>query len=161
VLSKRKVQAPAETSAAELFQQFVEQPAVSLPEGAARECNDPAVLDAQMRLYRFASVLLAILDAEHQDHRFSAVREGLERRFFPPTYDHGDALLQQLRSAMSELAKLIQPQQEPKPLSWALRWFERAGAHETSPALLDLFALQWLDHFVAVAGALREFNPVT
>jgi len=158
MLWKRKVKAPADEIAAELFQQFVEQSTVSLPEGAPSECDDRAFLDEQLRLYRFASVLLAVLDAERRDSHFSAVREGLERRFLPPTYADGAALLEELREAMSQL---VQPLGEPKPLTWALRWFERARAHETNPALLDIFAIQWMDHFVAVAGALREFNPVT
>lgn len=161
MLQKRKVKAPAEEIAAELFQQFVEQPTVSLPEGVSSECDDPAFLDKQLRLYRFASVLLAVLDAERRDSRFSAVRDGLERRFLPPTYAQGTALLEALREAMSQLAQLVQPQGEPKPVTWALRWFERAHAHDTNPALLDIFAIQWMDHFVAVAGALRELKPVT
>ena len=153
--------APAQLIAAELFQQFVQEPTVDLPEGAAAECEDRAALDDELRLYRFASVLLAVLDAEHRDAAFSAVRDELERLFFPACAAEGRAQLVFVRKAMSQLAELIQPEGEPRPMSWALRWFQRVGAHETNPALLDLFALQWLDHFLAVAGALREFKPVT
>jgi len=161
VFAKRRVKAPAKTIAAELFQQFVQEPSVVMPDGAPAECEDRAALDDELRLYRFASVLLAVLDAEHRDAAFSAVRDELERLFFPARAADGRAQLVFVRKAMSQLAELIQPEGDPQPMSWALRWFQRADVHETNPAVLDLFAIQWLDHFVAVAGALREFNPVT
>ena len=161
MFAKRRVKAPAKTIAAELFQQFVQEPSVVMPDGAPAECEDRAALDDELRLYRFASVLLAVLDAEHRDAAFSAVRDELERLFFPARAADGRAQLVFVRKAMSQLAELIQPEGDPQPMSWALRWFQRAGVHETNPAVLDLFAIQWLDHFVAVAGTLREFNPVT
>jgi hypothetical protein len=153
--------APARLIAAELFQQFVQEPSVDLPDGAPAHCEDRAALSDELRLYRFASVLMAVLDAEHRDQSFSAVRDELERLFFPPRAADGRALLVFVRKAMSELAELIQPQDDPQPMSWARRWFQRAGAHESNPATLMMFALRWLDHFAAVAGALREFTPVT
>jgi len=153
--------APAQLIATELFQQFVQEPSVDFPHGAPAACEDRAALDDELRLYRFASVLLAVLDAEQRDPAFAAVRDELERLFLPPRAADGRAKLVFLRKAMSELAELIQPDDEPKPMSWARRWFQRAGAHESNPATLAMFALRWPHHFTAVAGALREFTPVT
>lgn len=155
------MQAPAQVIASQLLQQFVQEPSVDLPEGAPAQCGDHAALSDELRLYRFASVLLAVLDAERRDHSFSAVRDELERLFFPPRAADGRASLVCVSKAMSDLAELLQPQNDPQPMSWARRWFQRAGALESNPATLMMFALRWPHHFAAVAGALREFSPVT
>ena len=154
------LRAPAQSVAAELFQQFVQDRSVDFPDGAPAECENRAALDDELRLYRFASVLLAVLDAEHRDPAFSSVRLELERLFLPLRAADGRAQPIFVKKAMSELTQLIQSEEEPQPMSWARRWFARAGAHESNPATLMMFALRWPHHFAAVAGALREFNPV-
>lgn len=152
------MRAPAQSIAAELFQHFVQERSVDFPEGAPTECDDRATLDEELRLYRFASVLLAVLHAEHRTPAFSSVRIELERLFFPTRAADGRARLIFVKKAMSELAQLILTEEHPQPMSWARRWFARAGAYESNPATLMMFALRWPKHFTAVAGALREFN---
>jgi hypothetical protein len=147
--------------AAELFQHFVQDDAVDFLDGVSLKCHDRAPIEDELRLYRFASVLLAVLDAEHRDGSFTGVREELEQLFFSVRTVERRAQLVFLRKAMSELAELLQSQEKPQPLSWARRWFQRVGENETNPAVLDLFALQWFDHFIAVTRCLHEFTPVT
>ncbi|HEV2436707.1 MAG TPA: hypothetical protein VG077_11975 [Verrucomicrobiae bacterium] len=110
--------------------------------------------------HRFASVLLAVLDAERRDASFSPVREGLEQRFFPPTFTEGASQLEAVRQAMKNLTELIQPEGQPEPMSWAIRWLSDAGIQQDNPAVLMMFAIRWPNHFAAALEALRKFKPV-
>jgi hypothetical protein len=160
VFSKRKVRAPADILARTLFDEFVEKQIPETRELLSGDAKTHPMLDSQIKLYQFASVLLAVLDAERRNKAFTPVRESLERCFFPPSFAEGATVLDELRHAMSDLASLIQPDGEPRPESWARSWLARVGIDESNPATLLLFAIRWPDHYVAVAKSLREFTPV-
>lgn len=158
---KRKVRAPADSIAEDLFKECVQTPIPGTQELFSNQADAWAAINAQMRLYQFASVLLAVLDAERRDPAFGPVREILEQRFFPSSFSEGRVQLEEVRNAMRDLVTLIQPSDEPQPMSWARDWLKRIGVHDSNPATLSLFALRWPHHYVAVAKSLREFTPVS
>jgi hypothetical protein len=115
----------------------------------------------KLLLYQYASVLIAVLGAEHRDKTFLPVRVHLERHFFPPSFAQGADLLDEVRSAMRDLGVLIQPEVPRRELSWARRWLSSVGIQEDNPATLAMFAHRWPAHFATVVEALRHFRPVT
>ena len=43
---------------------------------------------------------------------------------------------------------------------WARNWLSCVGVEENNPATLALFALNWMDYYIAINDALKDFNPV-
>lgn len=149
---QRKVQASAEELAGNLFSECVERPITAL----ADEPNCQT-LDAHLRLYQFAAVLLAVMSEERRDAAFTPVREGLERRFFTTNTD--TELLCEVEEAMSGLALLLQSSGLAQPIAWAREWLDRAGIQEDNPAMLARVAYRWSSHYAGVAKKLRRFKP--
>jgi hypothetical protein len=152
---------PAEVLAKTLDQECVDAPMPKTRDLFATTAGAPGhpTIAHQLRLYQFASVFLAVLDAERRDPAFRQVRESLERYYFPPTFAQGAHKLEQVRSAMADLAALIQPNGQSQAISGARNWLTRIGVEESNPATLGMFALRWPHHFVAVAKSLRQVKP--
>ena len=47
-----------------------------------------------------------------------------------------------------------------KSMLWARNWLASVGVDEYNPATLALFALNWMDYYVAITQSLKDFNPV-
>jgi hypothetical protein len=158
----RKIRVPADALAKALIQECVETPIPKTRElfPPTSDATGYPTIAQQLRLYQFASVLLAVLDAERSNPAFTPVREALERHYFPPTFAQGARQLDELRSAMADLVTLIQPEGEPRPMSWALNWLKRIGVDESNPATLGMFALRWPSHYTAVAKSLKQSKPI-
>jgi len=156
---KRKHQVPAEELATGLFNEFVERP-IQWDESLQIETTPTSAFGRKLRLYQFASVLLAVLDAERQDAAFSKVRVRLEQCFFPSKYAEGADLLEEVQKAMKDLIELVQPDGQARPMSWAVRWLSDVGIQQDNPAILMMFVIRWPSHFCTVLKALHEFNPV-
>jgi hypothetical protein len=156
---KRKHRVRADELATSLFNEFVQRP-IGWDETLQIDTSITSESGRKVRLYQFASVLLAVLDAERRDAAFSPVRECLERHFFPPTFTEGAELLEEVRHAMKDLTELIQPDGQPRPMSWAVRWLSDVGIQQDNPATLMMFVFRWPSHFATVLEALREFKPV-
>lgn len=156
---KRKRRVPADLLATSLFDEFVRRP-ISWNETLQIDTSITSASGRKVRLYQFASVLLAVLDAERRDAAFTPVRERLEQHFFPPTFTQGAELLEEVRHAMKELSELVQPDGQPRPMAWAVRWLSDVGIQQDNPASLMMFVIRWPKHFAAALEALREFKPV-
>ena len=72
----------------------------------------------------------------------------------------GASQLEDVRHAMKDLTELVQPDGQPRPMSWAMRWLADVGIRQDNPATLMMFVLRWPSHFATVLEALREFKPV-
>jgi len=152
--------AKADTLATSLFEEFVEKPIGSdIPLSTDNTLTTP--LERKIRLYQFACVLLAVLDAERSNPAFSQVREIFESKFFPPTFAEGAELLDEVKHAMKDLSDLIQPVEKGKsnPMSWGLKWLNDIGIHQDNPATIVMFVLRWPHHYVAAVKALGKFDP--
>src|SRR5437660_1134399 len=81
-----------------------------------------AELRGRTRLYKLALVLL-VLSAEERKHpRLAGVRQCLEDFVFGLRSPAGEALLTEIRSAMRDLGRLLEPTGRPIWLSWARAW---------------------------------------
>jgi hypothetical protein len=159
MFGKRKLRVQAEELAASLFDEFVQRQ-IGFDESLKIDKGVASPTRQKLHLYQFASVMLAVLNAERADTAFSPVRQGLERRYFPSTFSEGAEHLQDVKRAMKDLTDLIQPNGQPRPMTWAMRWLSDVGIQQDNPATLMMFALRWPSHFTTVAEALREFDPV-
>lgn len=45
-------------------------------------------------------------------------------------------------------------------MGWAMAWLRDVGAIETNPAVLDRFALMWMDNYITIVNYMKELNPV-
>jgi len=143
-----------------LFKEFIQTKHCRLPECVPEE---PAVV-AKIRLYQFASLMLAILNEEQTKPSYALVRGHLERLFgFSLSPDEkGVKLLTDVRYAMSDLSDLLIliSRENPAPFTWSLRWLASIGVDENNPAKLVLFSLNWIEYYKAVVDSLREITPV-
>src|SRR6266478_3102268 len=83
----------------------------------------PAI-DAKIRVYQFASILMALLVTTPKRPEFVPVQKHLERLFFPPMSAEGAGLLLDVRAAMNHLGELF-THKDPNhatPLYWARDW---------------------------------------
>ena len=97
------------------------------------------------------------------------VQEHFERLFFPPTPQEGFDILMDVRGAMKDLRELLTIKDEDrsdssskagKSMLWARNWLACVGVDEYNPATLALFALNWMDYYIAITQSLQDFNPV-
>ena len=161
---KRKLKVKANVLADTILAEFVDKPISSAIEQMHIKADAPevvAALNAKLRLYQFASVLLAVLNEEQKNKSYSPVRELLERNFFPPSFSQGANMLDEVKCAMRDLDELFTPSDKPRPLSWACKWLSTVGVDESNPVTLHLFTLHWLDHFIAINKSLQRFKPET
>jgi hypothetical protein len=96
---------------------------------------------------------------EQSNSRFSAVRKSLEGLVFTMPQEVGMPFLEDLRTAMQDLNELLSSSNERRELSWARAWFQAIGMDETNPVDLALFAVAWMDAYVAVTKGVRDLNP--
>ena len=156
----RKHRVQADELAGSLFDEFVQRP-IEWDMDLQIDTSITSAIGQKVRLYQFASVMLAVLDAERSNAAFSPVRDGLEQRFFQPTFSDGLEQLDEVKRAMEDLSELIQPDGQSRPMSWAMRWLNDAGIQQENPANLMMFVLRWPSFFATVVKALRVFEPVT
>ena len=157
---RRRIKVEAATLAKTIFAEFIDKPFYSLPEEVSVTPEAEAALWAKLRLYQYASVLLAVLNEEHTNPDYLSVRVHMERTLLPPTFSQGANMLDEIRSAMKDLGDLLTPIDKPQAMSWAVRWFNSVGIDESNPVRLGMFALHWPSHFTAAAQSLRRFTPI-
>jgi hypothetical protein len=158
IFSKKRIRADVMASC--LFDEFVKRPIHGAAEVFQIDVDVGSPSGRKLFLYQFASVMLAVLEAEQRDKEFLRVRDWLERQIFPPSFAQGADLLNEIRPAMRELAGLLEPDGQTSPLSWALRWVVSVGIEQHDLVTLHMFAMRWLDHYILVAKSLRGFRPV-
>ena len=91
---------------------------------------------------------------------FMHILRSYERLIFPSTPSPaGMAKLEQLKDAMRQLSELVEPDRERNELSWSMRWLTGIGHPETNPPTLTLFAVYWMNNYIAVAKSLKDIRP--
>lgn len=160
-----KPQVLAET----LFTEFIQKKHCDVPTEVRIEPAAVAAVEAKIRLYQFTSILLAVMTTAQAKPEFLPVQEHFERLFFPPTPQQGLDILMDVRGAMKDLSELLTIKDEDrsnssskagKSMLWARNWLASVGLDEYNPATLALFALNWMDYYIAITQSLKGFNPV-
>ena len=156
---KKKV--PSAELAQVVLDEFVENATMNVQprRGLLIPDEKEAHFEAKMRLYRLALVLIAVMNEEQKNPNFLKVKESLEALVFPETQEEVRLLLLELRSAMKHLSELLFPPDKAKWMSWSRTWLQDINIQETNPITLHLFALWWMEHYIATAKAIRELNP--
>lgn len=157
---KRKHKVEATELAQSLLNEFVDKIVGDVAKDLRLDAVTTARYKAKTRLYQLAAVLMAVMGEERRNPRFLAVREHLERNVFPSSPDEGARPLEEVRTAMLDLNNLITPPGQQREMSWARAWLQDIGLEETNPVTLALFATHWLDYYIIVVDALREFKLV-
>ena len=113
------------------------------------------------RLYRFALVLMFVLEEERGDKQYTRVRDEVEMRTFGQVEKDGDrdAVLAEVRAAMVDLQSLLSPSADRMELSWALKWLEEFDL-TVDPIELCTFACKWMDHGIALKKTLDHIQIV-
>jgi hypothetical protein len=152
--TKKHRAAPDELAKA-LFDLYVIYP-ITLPKEVPIDFEPSTRTGHKVRLYQYASTILAVLAAEKKNSLLAGVRKGLENR----TAHHPNLKDEMLKHAMQDLGELLVPNVEHRPLTWARLWLEDVGILEYNPARLSEFALRWMDHFIAVGNGIKQFKIV-
>ena len=45
-------------------------------------------------------------------------------------------------------------------MGWAMAWLRESGIIETNPAILNQFAIMWIDNYTTVNNILKDFSPI-
>src|ERR1051325_209602 len=143
-----------------LFTELIQKRHCDVPAETRIEPAAVPAIEAKIRLYQFASVLLAVLNEAHSRPAFLSVQQHLEQLYFPPTLDQGMDTLLDVRRAMKDLGDLLTPQEHHPQMLWARNWLASAGVDERNPIRCALFAMKWLDYYITVTKSLKDFNPV-
>jgi hypothetical protein len=152
-----------------LFTELLQRQHCDIPAHVHVEPESIPAIESKIRLYQFSSVLLAVIATAQTKPEFLPVQDHLERLFFPPTAQQGAGLLMDVRGAMKDLSELLDLTEENGPnlssktgrsMSWARNWLASAGIDEHNPAILALFALNWMHYYIMVTKSLSEFSPV-
>ena len=146
--------------AGQFMAEFVDKPIHELRPEAQAGPEAISAYNAKLRLFQFACVLLAVMNEEQKSAEYTPLRTELERQFLPPTFAQGANMLGELRSAMSSLADLLTPRENPHHLTWSLKWFESVGIEESNPVVLHSFGSRWMNFFTTSSKAVKSFKPV-
>jgi hypothetical protein len=115
---------------------------------------------AKMRIYREALVLLVLLAKSHDNPDYEPVLRAYEALVMPPTPDlDGMVKLEALKGAMSNLAALLTPSDDSRPLTWSRSWLSGVGHEEGDPITLTLFSTHWMDTYIAVRKSVDRLSP--
>lgn len=152
-----------------LFTELIQTKHCDVPPEVRIAPEAVSTVEAKIRLYQFASVLLAIMSTAEAEPEFLPVRDHLERLFLPPTIQQGFDILLDVRGAMKDLSELLTVKNEDrtnssskagKSMFWARSWLSSVSVEENNPVTLALFALKWMDYYTVVTDSLKDFNPV-
>lgn len=143
--------------AAGLFRRFVEdESAGTKPETYHVPPASSPLFRAKMRLYREGALLLTLVQAQSGELQKKVLRE-YEHLFLPssPTPE-GLQGMENLKVAMKDIGRLIDPAGERKPPSWAAEWFKQIGHDDgLNPVDLQLFSLWWMDYCILASDAVN------
>ena len=156
-----KVKSPPDDIASDLLSEVVENEELAHPTEVTMSEEQRRQYVSRCKLYRFALVLMTLLNEEKTNPKVLHVRQSIEQRVFGLPDDQSRALLDQVQSAMSDLQALLAPTGKPKELSWARSWFQEMNVEADNPVDLAFFASCWMDQYVAVTETLRDFEITT
>jgi hypothetical protein len=111
----------------------------------------------KMRLYKQATILLAIGSQASREQQYAQVLEAYEAMILPhsPT---PEALrrLADLKEAMRDIANLVDPAGERNQFAWAMNWLKSIGHEEYNPVTLTLFGHFVAETYIAACKTLSE-----
>lgn len=112
----------------------------------------------KFRLYCEALILMVLLQKAESDRGYEDLLVSYERIIFPeaPTND-GIARLEELKLAMKDIAALVE---QEKPFSWSRNWLGGIGHEEHNPVVLEIFALYWMDAYIAAHKSITEVQSI-
>ncbi len=147
---------PAAEIAASIFQAFVEG-----DEAMAEKWGVPPEFATRFRdesrLYREALVLLVLGTQTGKEEVYEKVLNEYEKIILPSqSTAAGLRRIEELRFAMNELDRLLQPEQKRQSSTWAGDWFKRLGCEQYNPAVLMWCANWWMTTHVEVSRVVNE-----
>ncbi len=117
---------------------------------------------ARVKLYREAIILMSLLSESQTNQQFKAVLVAYERLVMGSV--PSPAALQkmnELKAAMADLNRLLNPEGLPKEFTWSMKWFHEIGHGEHNPVRLSLFATLWMGEFASAVESLRDLELQT
>jgi hypothetical protein len=156
---KRSHGTPASEVAESLYRVVVEEGESGKfiqPEEYNIPINLRTLFSAKTRLYREALVLLVLLSKFQEDKNCEPILRAYEALLMPrrPTPD-AMTKLEALKGAMRNLGVLVNPS-EKQPLTWSRSWMAGIGYEEIDVINFTLFALHWMDSYIAVRKSVDE-----
>ncbi len=155
---RKKAQAFPEEIADIFLSEFVMNDDLIPSVGFVLTTDQQQQYSSKCKIYRLALVLMVLMNEERENPKALDVREQIEVRTFWLPDDRSRTLLEQVQKSMPDLQTLICTEEKPKELSWARSWFQSIDINETNPAILALFALNWMNQYVAITKALHDFE---
>lgn len=113
--------------------------------------------------YAEAVVLMALISKTEEDQRYGTVREHFETAVFGRQRTKAAwEKLEAVRNAMANLAELRQFVREDhvSAFRWGKDWMSSIGHSERNPIRLVMFAIAWLDAYVAVTRTLDDLQSM-
>ena len=160
IFGRKKVKASPDEVARTFLSDFVANNDLAPSTDLELTTDQKERYEFKCKLYRLALLIMILMDEERDNCRFLTVRESIESRTFSLPDEHSPDLLEDIRHSMSDLQALLLPREKPKELSWARSWFEAIDIDVLNPAELTLFAINWMDQYIAVTKSLRDFKIV-
>lgn len=152
--------ASPETVAVSLYEVLVvERAEDDLPE----QFEVPAVIvplfRERVKLYREAIILMSLISESQTKQLFKDVLIAYEMLVMGSI--PSPAALQkmnELKAAMADLNRLLNPERLPKEFTWGMKWFHEIGHDEVNPVRLSLFATLWMGEFTTAVQSLRDLE---
>jgi hypothetical protein len=155
--------APAAVIASRLFELMVlEGDEDVYPERYPVETDIWPQFALKMRLYREATMLMALLAQSQKEERYQKVLTSYERLIFP-TSPHGgvSTKVDVLKNATRDLAALFSyDRADHRGFLWSRNWFAQIGHEENNLVSLSLFAIGWMDMYIAAIDTLEKLHPI-
>jgi hypothetical protein len=154
----RKVRISPEALARSLFD-------ILVGEGSAEQLTErdrvPVELqlkfDQKIELYHEALVLMVLIAQSEKKRSFERVLQSYEALIFGPSATISSLeKVQVVKAAMADINALLSGRGNgPR---WSMAWFQELGHIETNPVVLSLFAISWMDRYIAAVDCVRKFS---
>jgi hypothetical protein len=117
---------------------------------------------SKMRLYREATMLMALLAQNQKEKRYEKVLTSFEQLIFPTSPDDGvSTKAAALKNATRDLGDLFSHDRaDEMGLLWSRKWFAQIGYEENNPIRLSVFAISWMDRYIAAIDTLEKLLPI-
>ena len=105
---------------------------------------------------------MALLAQSHKEKRYQKVLTSYEHLIFPTSPDGGvSTKVDALKNATRDLGELFSYDKADKMgLLWSRNWFAEIGHEENNPISLSVFAICWMDSYIAAIDTLEKLLPI-
>jgi len=155
--SQRK-ETTAEDIADAVLHALVLTPTVKPPAGLVLDGASSANFKGMAGIYQLAAVMQVFLEEGHTSVKISNARIAFDKMVFgfPSPDERQQHLVATAGDALSELRKLLHPEQERSEMSWGLKWLQTIGVANPNPVHAGMISVAWLDFFIDAKKALRK-----